>query len=150
MEKATARAYLKAIYSHEEEGNETTTLSIARILRVKPASVSEMLGKLAEEGYVKHLPYRGVSLTDTGRLEAKRSVRKQRIMETFLSKMLGLPEGEAIKQAEELHKSLSDEADEKLCMLMKRPMRSVRDKEIPHCGKKMSCESCLALGSKRA
>ena len=52
--------YLKAIYSLGESGEAASTSAIADALEVQPASVTGMVKRLAESGYLEHVPYRGV------------------------------------------------------------------------------------------
>lgn len=58
--------YLEAIYDLQKKGKVAKTGEIAKILKVKPASVTEMLIKLKERGYVDYSPYKGVVLTKSG------------------------------------------------------------------------------------
>jgi hypothetical protein len=76
--------YLKAIWSLTERGEAASTSNIASVLEVQPASVSGMVKRLAESGWVEHLRYRGVTLTDQGNREALRIVRRHRVLETYL------------------------------------------------------------------
>ena len=60
--------YAKAIYALEERGDgAVTTNALAERLHVTPASASSMVKKLDELGFVTHVPYKGVQLTEDGR-----------------------------------------------------------------------------------
>ena len=59
--------YLKQIFLLGGDGDRVSTQALARRLTVKPASVTEMVGRLAQLGLVEHAPYHGVRLTDAGR-----------------------------------------------------------------------------------
>ena len=77
--------YLKAIYLLEAKtGKPVPASKLAERLAVAPASVTEMVQRLARDGLVKHVRYRGVSLTGRGRRAALRVVRRHRLLETFL------------------------------------------------------------------
>lgn len=102
--------YLEAIYRLRERGEATTTTSVAKELRVAPASVTEMLKKLANQGYLKYAPYRGVTLTPKGEKIGKKILRKHRIMEKFLS-TLGLPKSRIHKDACELEHHIPDDLE---------------------------------------
>jgi DtxR family Mn-dependent transcriptional regulator len=80
--------YLKAIYSLSEAGEAASTSAIAEALLIQPASVTGMVKRLAEEGLVEHVPYRGVRLTRGGEREALRVLRRHRILETYLCERL--------------------------------------------------------------
>ena len=81
--------YLKAIYTLTERGGPASTSALAKTLKVKPASITGMIKRLASLGYLEHLPYKGVQLTEQGSEEALRIIRRHRILETYLQKTLG-------------------------------------------------------------
>jgi DtxR family Mn-dependent transcriptional regulator len=83
------------------------TSKIAERLAVAPASVSEMVERLARDGLVKHVRYGGVSLTGRGRRAALRVVRRHRLLETFLVRELGMGWGQVHNEAETLEHSTS-------------------------------------------
>ncbi|MCS7073899.1 MAG: metal-dependent transcriptional regulator, partial [Bacteroidia bacterium] len=58
--------YLKAIFKHSEKGNNVSTNTLSQELGTTPASVTDMIKKLSEKNLVEYLPYRGVTLTETG------------------------------------------------------------------------------------
>ncbi len=81
--------YLKAIYGLQREGKATTG-ALANKLGVAPASVTNMLKKLAEMALVTYEPYHGVRLTEAGERSALRVVRHHRLVELFLTEVLEL------------------------------------------------------------
>ena len=67
MSRQTIEEYLETVKTLEEmEGSPVRTSSLARVLTVSAASVSEMLRRLSEKGMVRYTPYGGVSLTEKG------------------------------------------------------------------------------------
>lgn len=141
--------YIKTIYLLVQENKEASTLNIAKKLGIKSASVTEMLKKLASDGSVNYSPYHGVTLTKRGEEIAKKLIRKHLLLEAFLKNILKLSDEEVCKQASALEDSLTDHADQQLCIFLKRPTEGPIEKEaIPHCTKKISCEECLATGNK--
>jgi DtxR family Mn-dependent transcriptional regulator len=100
--------YLKALYALGPEGETVSTSQIAERLSVSPPSVTHMLGKLARERLVTHTPRAGARLTARGRREAISIVRRHRILETFLVRILGLDWSEAHEDAEILEHHTSD------------------------------------------
>ena len=80
---ASVGDYLKAIWSLGGMGA-ASTKDVSGQLSVSPASVTSMLGRLQEMGLVRYERYRGASLTELGRSEALRLVRRHRLIETFL------------------------------------------------------------------
>ena len=104
-----------------------------------------MLKKLAGDGYVALSPYHGARLTPDGLEEAQRITRKHRLLERFLADILLIPMGRVHAQACELEHSLSDEAEESLCRLLKHPDRCPDDGQvIPACDLPYGdCSHCM-------
>src|SRR5246127_2042983 len=75
--------YLKAIYHLSSQGGFATTSDIASMLMVAPPSVSGMIRRLSDTGLIEHVPYRGVQLTNQGRLAALRMIRRHRVLELY-------------------------------------------------------------------
>lgn len=71
MRKNIAEEYLETILYLTKGGRPAKTKDIAEAMNIKPPSVSEMLMKLKEEGYVEYKPYLGVSLTEKGKIDRK-------------------------------------------------------------------------------
>ncbi|MBP9790901.1 MAG: metal-dependent transcriptional regulator, partial [Bacteroidia bacterium] len=85
----TEENYLKAIFQlQEDEKGKISTNSIAERLSTTPATVSDMLQKLAAKKMVNYLKYYGVSLTAGGKKKAINVVRKHRLWELFLYEKL--------------------------------------------------------------
>lgn len=105
--------YLEAIYDLQKKGKVAKTGDLARILNVKPGSVTEMLLKLKEKGYVDYNPYRGVILTKNGEEIAERIKRHYNIALNFF-KLIGFEEDVAKKLGCELEHHMNEEVAEKL------------------------------------
>jgi len=74
--------YLMLIYRRQiEESSEVSTTGMAKLLNVKPATVTEVIRNLSKKNLLKHRPYRGVELTKRGIKEARKLLRKHRILE---------------------------------------------------------------------
>lgn len=103
MHSFTEENYLKAIY-HLSDGNNSavSTNQIAEMTNTKPASVTDMLKKLADKKLINYIRYQGVTLTDTGLKAAVNIVRKHRLWEVFLVEKLGFKWDEVHDIAEEL------------------------------------------------
>jgi DtxR family transcriptional regulator, Mn-dependent transcriptional regulator len=147
MEQKSTQDYLKAIYNVARNGDLVSTTEISQKLDVAPASVTEMLKKLSEDGYIKYSPYHGSSLTEKGVKEAQRVTRKHRLLETFLTDVLHIGKDKVHIQACQMEHALSDEAEESLCRLLKHPDTCSDDgKTIPACDLPFtSCEECIKL-----
>jgi len=103
--------YLEAIYRLCERGEAATTTSVAKELKVAPASVTQMLKKLTKRRYLKYTPYHGVTLTPKGEKIGKEILRKHRVMQKFLNTM-GLPKSRVHKNACELEHHISDDLEQ--------------------------------------
>ena len=88
---APVEDYLKAIYELEQRDGAAATSDVAVALAVAPASVTGMVRRLASQGLLDHIPYRGVQLTPLGRRAALRTIRRHRILESYLTHALGYP-----------------------------------------------------------
>src|SRR5215212_3759365 len=88
---ANIEEYLEWIYRLSKENDEVTTTDLARKLKVSPASVTGMLKRLAERRLVDHQPYKGITLTEEGRVVAARVIRRHGLIERLLTDKLGLP-----------------------------------------------------------
>ena len=101
--------YLRAIYSAAEwDENGVGVTDLAHMMGVVPSTASENVRRLREAGLVDHQPYQRVRLTEAGRAEAVRMVRRHRILETFLHRHLGFSWDEVHEEAEELEHAVSD------------------------------------------
>jgi DtxR family Mn-dependent transcriptional regulator len=146
MQKST-QDYLKVVYSLSKNGDIVSNTEISQKLAVSPASVTEMLKKLSEEGYIKYSPYHGSTITEKGVKEAQKITRKHRLLESFLSNVLHIGKDKVHVEACQLEHALSDEAEESLCRFLKHPDTCPDDgKIIPACDLPFSsCEECIKL-----
>jgi len=146
MQKST-QDYLKTIYSLSKNNEIVSNIDISQKLDVAPASVTEMLKKLSEEGYIKYSPYHGSNLTEKGLKEAQKVTRKHRLLESFLSNVLHIGKDKVHLEACQMEHALSDEAEESLCRFLKHPDTCPDDgKVIPACDLPFtSCEECIKL-----
>jgi DtxR family transcriptional regulator, Mn-dependent transcriptional regulator len=123
--------YLKVIYALSELGDVASTSSIAQALDVQPASVTGMIKRLAESGYLSHVPYRGVSLTDAGTREALKILRRHRIIETYLTQRLGYAWEEVHPEAERLEHAASDRLIDRMAAALENPSHDPHGAPIP-------------------
>ncbi len=123
--------YLKAIYDLERVGEPATTNDIALQLRVSAASVSGMVRRLADQGLITHEPYRGVRLTSDGRHAALRTLRRHRILECYLTEVLGYPWDRVHAEAERLEHAASEELIERMAATLGDPVQDPHGAPIP-------------------
>jgi DtxR family Mn-dependent transcriptional regulator len=124
--------YLKAIWELAvDSGEVASTKGVAERLSVSAASVSNMFARLQEMGLVEHERYRGATLTERGRREALRLVRRHRLIETFLLEHLGYPWQEVHEEAERLEHAVSDDFTERLAEFLGHPDHDPHGGPIP-------------------
>lgn len=123
--------YLKQIFLLGGEAARVSTQSLARKLRVKPASVTEMVGRLAQLDLVEHAPYHGVQLTDAGRRVALEMLRHHRLLETFLVEALGYQWDQVHEEAERLEHVISERFEERIAEAMGHPTHDPHGDPIP-------------------
>ncbi|MEM3648531.1 MAG: metal-dependent transcriptional regulator, partial [Thermoproteota archaeon] len=80
--------YLECIYRLQEKEGVARTSSIVKSLRVVPGTVTNTVEKLEKDGFVTHVSYRGVRLTEKGRRIALKVVRRHRLSERLLVDIL--------------------------------------------------------------
>jgi DtxR family Mn-dependent transcriptional regulator len=109
--------YIKQIYLLQEDEGRATTQMLADRLGVKPPSVTAMIKRLAEDEagpLVRHSPYHGVELTERGVAVALEMLRHHRLIELFLSELLGVPWDRVHEEAERLEHVLSEDLEERI------------------------------------
>lgn len=119
--------YLKFIF--EKRGTVKTT-EISSCLQVDPSTTSKTLNELASAGYLNHVPYRGVDLTELGKAYAEFLVRRHRIL-SLLFTHYGLSTEEACAEVSRFEAFVSRDAVNKICNSMGHPMVGVCG-EISH------------------
>ncbi|WP_061961411.1 metal-dependent transcriptional regulator [Demequina flava] len=124
--------YLKAIWNAREWSDDPVTNSVlASRLGLSPSSVSELVRKLADRGLVTHARYGSVELTDEGRRVALATVRKHRLVETFLVDYLGYDWADVHDEAEVLEHAVSDTFIERLAEKLGHPTHDPHGDPIP-------------------
>ncbi len=126
--------YLKAILSlGEPDDRRVTSKSLADRLGVAPASVTNMLQKLASASapMVEYERHRGVRLSAGGRRRALEVVRHHRLLETFLYEVLDYPIGEVHDEAERLEHFISERFEERIAAKLGHPKIDPHGHSIP-------------------
>ncbi len=123
--------YLKAIYLLESAGRAASTAALAAHLEVSAPSVTGMLKKLASLKLVRHVPYRGVSLTMAGRRIALEVIRHHRLLERYLAEALGYPWEKVHAEAERLEHHISEEFEDRIAAWLGHPVTDPHGDPIP-------------------
>lgn len=125
------REYLAEIYRLQEDEPTVSTTSLAERLGVSAPAVPRMLKRLKRAGYVKHIPYQGVELTEHGQEEALRELRRHRILEVFLVDVMSFAWDEAHEHADQLGQGLNDTLTERMAEMTGEPSRCPHGEPIP-------------------
>jgi DtxR family Mn-dependent transcriptional regulator len=125
------REALKAIYRRTRDGSDAHTGDLADSLGVTPGTVTAIVKRLADRGLADHKLYKGVELTVLGRRAAVSAIRRHRIVERFLSDMLGYAWNEADRLAASFEHELPQEVEDRLFVALDRPAACPHGFPIP-------------------
>src|SRR5438270_8975588 len=125
------RETLKAVYRLSKDGDGAHTGDVAGALGVSPGTATATVKRLAERGLLDHRPYKGVALTRPGRRAAVGAMRRHRIVERFLSDMLGYAWNEADRLAGSFEHDLPQEVEDRLFVALDRPTSCPHGFPIP-------------------
>jgi DtxR family Mn-dependent transcriptional regulator len=114
MQNISKEDYLSAIYKYRETDGTIKANRIADKLSISNAAVTDMLKKLANDGFVDYKRYKGIRLTKNGEEYAKNMVRRHRIWEVFLHQIVGMPWDKVHEEAHNLEHGASDELINKM------------------------------------
>lgn len=131
MQSLTEENYIKTIYALAQDTGEVFVSDLARKLGVKQPTVNSMVKKLAGKKVVSYAPYKGIRLTEKGKKEALFIIRKHRLAELFLVKILGLGWEEVHSIAEELEHVNSRRFYDRIDQLLNHPKVDPHGEPIP-------------------
>lgn len=129
MQDYLAEAYRLAYYQGDE--NHVSTSALAKVLNVSDPAVTRMVQRLRDAGYLDHEPYRGVRLTENGVKEALKNIRRHRIVERFLTDVMGFGWHEVHESADAMGGTVSDSLVERMADMAGNPRRCPHGEPIP-------------------
>jgi DtxR family transcriptional regulator, Mn-dependent transcriptional regulator len=107
--------YLQTIFWLHEAGLPMTGANVARAMQLSPPTVHEMIGRLERDGYItREESSRAISFTESGREHAEAVVSRHRLIERFLTDVLGIPWDEVHEEAERLEHAMSPVLEERM------------------------------------
>lgn len=106
--------YLQTIFWLMEAGLPITGANIAKAMQLSPPTVHEMIKRLEKDGYVTRSADKILHLTEDGRAEAEKITRRHRMIERFLTDVLGIPWDEVHEEAERLEHAMSPVLEERM------------------------------------
>jgi len=128
---AAVQDYLKAIHSLGGTDRLVSPVDIAERLNVRAPSVTGMLKRLAEAGLLRYESGHGARLTETGVAQARRVIRRHRLVELFLTRVLGLDWSEVDAEAELLEHAISPRLEQALAAHLGEPLEDPHGHPIP-------------------
>src|SRR5256712_768812 len=132
---STVENYLKAVHQGQSalSGQERLVPmgQVASALGVTPGTATTMVKALAESGLVEYEPYSGVRLTAAGEKLAGRVLRRHRLVELFLVKVMGMSWAEVHDEAEQLEHVVSERLIERIDEMLGRPTHDPHGDPIP-------------------
>src|SRR5215213_352447 len=99
--------YLQTLFWLDEAGLSMTGANVARAMQLSPPTVHEMIGRLERDGYITRAGDKTISFTPSGFEHAEGIVRRHRLIERFLTDVLGIPWDEVHEEAERLEHAMS-------------------------------------------
>lgn len=131
----TMREYLAEVYrlsdQHGDGSAYVGTSALAELLDVSAPAVNRMVTKLKEMQLLNHEPYQGIRLTEAGRREALRYLRRQRIVEAFLVNVMGFKWHEVHEEANRISRALSDVLAQRMAEMAGNPTHCPHGEPIP-------------------
>jgi len=143
--------YLKHIYELTDRGKPASTNALAERLKIKPASVTGMVQKLASSkpALVEYQKHQGVTLTKEGKKAALEVIRHHRLLEAWLVQTLGYSWDEVHEEAEKLEHVISEDFERRIAAAMGHPLRDPHGELIPTADLKMPLEDSTPLSALR-
>ncbi|MDO9324351.1 MAG: metal-dependent transcriptional regulator [Methanoregula sp.] len=130
--------YLKYIFGR---GNKVRTNEIATAFAVDPSTITKTITELTQAGYISHVPYHGVCLSDVGKHHAEFLVKRHRILSLILVRY-GLSDEQACREVSRFESLVTKDAIDTLCRAMGHPCQGI-------CGEITHDDGCMSdAGSK--
>ena len=149
MQTEAVENYLKTIFEIQQEGGRVKTSELAKRLAVTAGSVTDMIKRLSgmRPKLVRHEPHRGVVLTASGKKAALKVIRRHRLIETFLNKVLGFSWDEVHQEAEKLEHHISERLTEAIAEYLNHPDYDPHGDPIPPKGGKLKVDHRQSLST---
>jgi DtxR family Mn-dependent transcriptional regulator len=106
--------YLQSLFWLQEAGLPMTGANVARAMQLSAPTVHEMIGRLESDGYVTRGRDRAITFTESGAAHAEGIVRRHRLIERFLTDILGIPWDEVHEEAERLEHAMSPVLEQRM------------------------------------
>ena len=131
----TMRDYLAEIYRLADRESQAdgyvSTSALADLLDVSAPAVNRMVIKLRDQGLLQHEPYQGIRLTEAGRREALKQLRRHRIVEVFLTEVMGFAWHQVHDEADRIAPTLDEMVVERMAQMANNPTRCPHGEPFP-------------------
>lgn len=149
MASSTVEDYIKQLYHHQQAAGAGLVAmgELAAALQVVPGTATSMVKTLADAGLVTYEPRAGVRLTGRGEKLALHVLRRHRLIELFLVRILGLDWAVIHEEAEELEHVISERVLEKIDALLGHPTVDPHGDAIPAATGEVPARALVTLSS---
>lgn len=133
MATSTVEDYLKQLYLEQQTAPDKLVPMgrLATLMGVVPGTATTMVKALADSGLVNYEPRGGTQLTPAGQQLALHVLRRHRLVELFLVKVLNLDWSEVHDEAEELEHAISDKVLDRIDLFLGHPATDPHGDPIP-------------------
>jgi DtxR family Mn-dependent transcriptional regulator len=145
MPSKSVEDYLKQTYKLQTERGHVSFSHLAEKLKVSASSVTQMVKKLERDGLIEYTPYQGVLLTEKGKKVALEVIRHHRLLELFLSEIMGYPLEKVDAEAEKLEHTISEEFEDMMNERLGNPKVDPHGDPIPTKDGKLAVHQYLPL-----
>jgi DtxR family Mn-dependent transcriptional regulator len=131
MVTSTMRRYAAEIYRLQEDRNYVSLSDLSEPINASDQAISRMISRLKEGGFIEHKPYHGVRLTKTGEKLALPAIRRHRVIEVFMVRVLGFGWDEVHEHSDRFEIGVDDVIENRLFEVAGRPTRCPHGEPIP-------------------
>ncbi len=135
---ASVQDYLAAIYDLKGSGKPVIGARLAKHMKISPPAVTEAVQRMARLGYIKSGAGKEISLTQKGKALAEVMARRHRLLERWLTDILGLDWTEAHEEAHRLEHALSPKVEDRLAAILGMPTTCPHGNPIPGMARQLS------------
>ena len=135
---ASVQDYLAAIYDLQGSGKPVIGARLAKHMKISPPAVTEALQRMARLGYIKSSAGKEISLTPKGKALAEVMARRHRLLERWLTDILGLDWTEAHEEAHRLEHALYPKVEDRLAAILGMPTTCPHGNPIPGMARQLS------------
>ncbi len=123
--------YAAEVYRLQQDYAQVPLSILAETVETSAQAVSKMIRRLVDGGYLAHEPYRGIRLTPAGERIAMPALRRHRIAEVFLVRIMGYDWASAHSLTDAFERGVNEELEDKMFEMTGRPTRCPHGEPIP-------------------